>query len=318
MKLKYFGYIDSETFINITYEERLEFLIKHNLVRSRHRLKPDKLVEPDVHGDIKMVIELSNDNQDYIYSQELCSDLRNFLLSHYTLYLGAELYQFQKKIENEIFGLNITEQKKIGLKYFNQYFFKCCDESDQRTVIVNGNRELESRFETIERKRKALANCFSEEIEIMGQYLIGNSNCFNKKVFNETDSIKDIFILENNYEILKFLNEKFEFEVNIKIFNSKLIYLQFENKFNSEKVVQFIGSIFSNEQFRDRKYGLALFECLKKELVVIQFSANEFKDLCNNFFDCNFKDLKLGYAGNSHYDKVNMFQKKWQNFILQH
>lgn len=320
MNYKYFGFLNEDKFKLLNAQERLDYVLQHNLVQAKYSVSFGKLPEPDVSGEISLVMEFTNDNLKYDFVREIGVELRDFLLQHYRLYLGADVIMFQKDFESDTYGFNKEEKKQIGLKFFNQFFYECCERNDQRFLLNENDKEgnqLELRFTTIKRKREELAFSLRYELEMVGQFLIGNSNCFNKELFHTSDLIKKIFILENNCQILEFLNDQFEFENenNLStVLKTEEIFQKFNMKFKSKSVVLFIDSLLSDSSYRERKFGLGLFYCLKKELKQIKFSAEDFKDFCNDYYDCNFINLRLGHDSNSHLEIVEDFKEKWIKF----
>ena len=313
MTYKYFGIINENEILSLDKDKRISFLLSKGLLSTSHRIVFNHLPEPDLQGKIEVVMELSKENMEYTFTKDIAYEVYKFLLQHYKLYLNADVVLFQREFESETYGLSDEKKRERGLKCFNNYFYEICDKEDQN-IILNENKEkiLELRFDTLSKKKNHLVRSLVYEIEIISQFLIGNETYYNKELFEHNKLIKDIFLFENNFQILQYLNNTFKFEK--KDNQSNEIYKRYSDKINSLEVVEFIIKYLSNPIYKKRKFGLGIFYCLKNKLNLIQFSADEFKDLCNDYFDCNFKNLRLGHYGDSHKNHVTFFKKEWENF----
>lgn len=304
MKYKYLGFISDIEFSKLNKGEQKRFLFDNKIIRSEIEIFNSNI---KLNQKGEFIFNRMLDTQKYSHSYDVCFEFYHFILELNKGLIGADVLDFQNNFEFETYGMSDYDKKTKGLNYFNKYFFKCCEDPNSK----------ESRFKALSSKRDHLINLTRYNNELIGQFLIGNSEYLETANFVKTKFLDGIIEFENNLQILLYLNNRFKFEED-QYFSEKSvrtkIFEEYKNKFESIKVVDFIESIFSNSIYRKRKYGLAMWDCLKNDLKLMQVSANVFKQICNTYFDCDFKNLERGQISDAHQNHINNFKNKWEEF----
>ncbi|WP_417558803.1 hypothetical protein [Mesoflavibacter zeaxanthinifaciens] len=317
MDYNFFGVLNEEGFKKLSEIEKRKHLSSLSFLKTSISLFNGK-VALNQHGGFIIKKKLSVANKSYVFKKEIGSEIHEFLLNEYQGYIGADLRLFQMDFVKDNYAINELDLKDKGLKYFNYFFYQCCDKMDQlMSIDSNGEPQLESRFASLNRTRDNFGNLICENKELVFQFLFGKKHYFDTELFKSNDLIKHIIQFENILQILIYLNNRFSFEEDMFFSNRSItakIFAKYENEIESIKVVEFLESVFSNKFYKERKYGLAMHHCLKKDLNLMKLSANSFKELCNTYFDCNFENLRLGSYSDSHINHVDFFKKEWSKF----
>lgn len=323
--MKNFGIISTEE-ANLMGDKYIGFLESKGLLNTIMSLGSTSSGNIDIDGTLK--VSLSSNNMKKEFIPELGLELRDFLLTRYRGYIGGNLKLFKASFERETFGVDDSVKKGIGLKNFNQYYDACCDvQSDINNRGMEGFDVLRPRMSTLQIERRLIGEALRYELDMIGKYLAGNRAYFDKTLFEESQALKRIVSFENNYQILKYLNKKLEFEPSneydlqrlksekLAIDRCSHIYDKYPAKVQYRKVVEFIDWVFSNKEYRKRNYAMAFFECMSRDLYLIYFTSDEFCNLCNEYYQCNFADLKRGSVSEKAVRTREIFKSLWKDFI---
>lgn len=254
----------------------------------------------------------------FIYTNAVSQEFYKYLLNHYSAGLGNNIL-FNLDLEEDVFGLDKNERKKIGLKYFNFYYNKVPNKiglkfkfDENRLVVPN------TKFEYLKRYQETLINNLDYELELIIPFLAGDNNYYNKNLFDNNTTIKNIFEFENNLKILIELNNQFKLEENDVFATkpiSKIIYQKYAEKFHSLKQVEFIENQILKTEKINRAFAICLYDFFNNVLCITMPSAKVFGEIINSYFNFDFSTLKLnGNESNTHRNRVKKIKKDWDNF----
>ena len=307
MENKYFGIIDENNLRNLNYEELEKYLIKKQLLQPVHSISITPEKTNDI-GQLRAAFEISPKNFSNIYYQEITNEVIQFLLSHYKAGIGGNKAIFNRDFDDETFGLSKLEKKKVALDYFNKYF-------NLAKGITEVGLRYNSEMETVAEKRfqtlKRINNSFYCDIQnfdnnLVLAYLIGLKDYFDRELFETDPFILEMFQFENNLSILIRINNEFKFEEE-DVFTAKnkakIIFEEYNDKFQSLKQVEFIEQKLKNIANQNHSFVVSLFFFFKKEIKIKTPSAKIFQEIINNNFKHNFGEIKLSDPQNSEHKK---------------
>lgn len=312
-----FGVLKDLGFEKLTEKQQLELLIDKSFYESfgSYRIKSSDFI------DLNKKIEIINSKTDIAPSYKLREEFHLFLTTTFNNEVDKSFFYFFKDFEEEIFGMDYVDHKKIALKQFKEVFSKINSTNVSLNYKTISNKGVEgvktiNRFKFLEGLRSGIISELATNTNLKA-YLLGKERYFQSNEFKEQEILNKALDFESSLKILKSLNDKYKFEEeNISKTNAQSIYEKYSKEFDSIKVLEFIELIMTDKKYQIRKYALGLFYALKKELKLTTFSADKFNQLLTEYFDCNFKNLLLGNSSaKSHIIKVEMFKSMYEEFI---
>ena len=316
--MKHFGCLKDVVFDKSNETEISDFLIKE--------------------GIFEMIIEATGDPltikdgiMDFIFSPEhrivepkkaLVDEFYSFIMNDVFKYTILEnKLEFFSSFNNQIFGLEFLEQKKIALDHFNRIyndnhinvitpFETKISETGIKHTYTYGKLQLLSY--QLDGFKRNLVNKIT-----LNNYLNGNKDFFTKENLLEKYDIEDEIQFEIWVQILVELNDRFKFEEDLyftKIRNEKDRYNRYTHIFKSFESLQFTSRKI--EKFKDNKK--ANIESLYQVLVnhdLIKDHKENFISFLKNEFDIVISKI-ISYNENENYthdDRVKLFTQEWHN-----
>lgn len=252
------------------------------------------------------------------FEDSLINEFYSFLLKHYIS--GLKNYiMVDLDLSKETFGIPFEDKRNIALEYFNRHLNEISIPI-QFSFAFDNNRNVipATNFQKLKRVRDGLRSKLGKNIDLLLPYLAGELIFFNRELFETNTLIKKIFHFENILRILLKINKEYKFEDD-EIFNTKskakLIYEKYSHQFESLKQIEFIENQINSGGKIDRAFVVCLFDFFSTELNIKRPSGKIFGEIINDYFSHNFGIIKLnGAEGNSHFIKIKILKKEWENF----
>lgn len=317
---KYFNILPNKLYKKNNLDAQLEYLIKNGICE-KFVVKgfSGKFAKTNNLGELKATGMLNERGVIIKYSKDLVCEFYNFLLTHYKAGLGKYIL-FNLKLNQDTFGLEYTDNKKIAVKYFNTYYSQIpINRSFKFKFDTNRNILPATKFETLDRYKKAMLLNLENKSELIIPYLAGDDLFYNRKLFETNSMINEIFEFENNLKILVELNKKYKLEQD-NYFTKKTIAHQifdkFDNEFESLKQLEFIEYQINSKETVKRAHLVLLFDLFSNQLNTDFPSGKTFGEIINSFFGFNFKQIKLnGSENKKHSISIEKLKKEWANFL---
>lgn len=320
MKYKYFGTIRPEDLEPLYSKKSESFLFNKGLLEQCFSVSGEDAKPTKVIGETRTVVEISDRNLSYKYTDDLAVSVFEFLLERYKDLIGTEKVLFNRDFKNESFGLSKDEKKKIGLAHFNRHFdFAIGDTEIGLEYNKEGEIFAENRFKTLFDIRESFKNHLKEQNSLVIAYLIGYLNFFDRELYESNPYLKQIFKFENILSILISLNREFQFEKE-DIFTPKsiaeTIYEDYQGVFESLEQLQFIEKQILKQKVVKRALILSLFDLFSNELTLKIPSGELFGKIINFHYNFKFGVIKLnGYESVTHINRVKILKKEWEIFL---
>lgn len=230
---KYFGSLDINTFNELQKEEQTQYLISKRLFEIINSFPLDSIGS-------KLVLQKITLSQKLKPCEDVLREYYDFVLGQHEFEISNRFVNFFNNYNDEIYGLEISEQKKIGLQYFNDLYsqvdikaarFIRKEISDTGVVqIKNMNRFQYLKYRQIAIKGKTAA------LENILEFLFGNKDYFNKELFINDPHINWAIEFEYILKVLVSLNDLYFSDMGIL----KAIFEKYPLIFFSFKVFVFV------------------------------------------------------------------------------
>ncbi|MBC7747787.1 MAG: hypothetical protein H7Z76_04260 [Methylotenera sp.] len=157
-------------------------------------------------------------------SQILIDDFYESVVNRFSCKIIDEKCMFFQQYNEEVFGLNFNEQKRITLKHYKEIFKSLFEDNitylpDDTYNSEDENISFEIDFLKIENKLKMVFYNRIKYQHILAtinpfyEYLTGNKSIFKEGFYKKNQTIIDqVLIYEARKEIMVELNKKYEFE----------------------------------------------------------------------------------------------------------
>tara|TARA_R110002050_G_scaffold204522_4_gene340209 strand:- start:144098 stop:144904 length:807 start_codon:yes stop_codon:yes gene_type:complete len=144
--------------------------------------------------------------------------LYQYIQSIYEDHILSPYYEFYTNFNNELFGLNALERKKIALNHFKTYAAKIELKSVKLFSVSKKSKEIETieNFEILS-ILKGQQNALKSELcktTAMNQFLEGNKDFFNPSLPERILLLQEIIYFESILKILINLNHTYRFEID--------------------------------------------------------------------------------------------------------
>lgn len=318
MKLKYFGFLDEAQIKNLDEDSIVNLLKEKKLITFSASIVSNDSVKRGISKLFyKKKHKLKTTN--YNYSKHVAKDYMCFLLQHYSRLIESDVYKYKKDF---VLQTNLLTDKKI--KTFASKDFKNIFETivDVKYIPLMKNRHGEigiNRFELIDREREyKYIDRLRNQKESIYHYLVGNTEFFDITFFDENPWLQEIIDFEIGSRILKYLNDKFLFEVKDSSKNNekaKIIYEQYKSEFESLELIKFIVTQIESQENTNRAFYISLFYFFKKDLNLQMPSAVLFTQIINNNFNEDIGTIKApSSSSKKQIERKETLKKEWKKF----
>lgn len=306
---------DASTDKLTTLEQQLGFLIENELFYKVHSYQldiheKDTQNPPYIETNFKPTEKLVNSFYDYI-KKEFSADI------------DIHFLMFFKKFNDEIYGLEENEQRKIALKEFKRLYdeIKVLDSSLLwKKKSENGIENVVSmnRFQFLKARQKGQKTQLANTDNIF-EFLNGNEVFF-KDAFQEVKSDFKAFVdFESTLKILISLNDLYQFEEDLQfseLGQLKLIYEKYTTVFISFKVFCYAHKKIQSFRASKKAHIGSLYDVLL-DLQLIQRNKNRFTDYINLEHGIQLSKIKTYQEGENwqHDSRVKNYKEELQKQI---
>ncbi|SDM65451.1 hypothetical protein [Kriegella aquimaris] len=311
MQYKYFGSIKNPAFFEMTRDEQNNYLLEKKLFRVSYSVSfiPNQHIDDNVPGQINFKTGLSEDNKEFIASDELTDSIYKFILNTYEAYLKHAPILFHAKFNNTVFGFSEKKKKKLALKEFKRIYKEC---------LPGELDAYRNRFGVLYGKRNQFKELLISQRSIILAFLRGEIYYFNRNTFESTPILHQIIDFEANLEILLNLNKTYQFEED-SLFNGKdglrQLYEKYEKLFKDFTTYKFVHHQI--ESFED--VIPARIESLHEVLRSNNLLNGNKEDFMKFLLDVHgIRITKIRDYSNlindKHSERVEFLQEEWHNF----
>ena len=211
--INYFGLLKGEKLNEFSYEKKMNHLVSKKLFTTT------KKISLTFNTPINL-LDASNYETVHEPAKELLESYYNFITHTYLEHINNVLINFFYLFNNQIIGLKKKEVKVISrLLFLNITGNKHSPNFDIVRMLENthGIPKVDNtpKLELYNIKRGILKHRAVVEYFLgLDEFLMGNSNHFNSKLFEEISIINEVIQFEGELKILLALNDKYKFEKN--------------------------------------------------------------------------------------------------------
>ncbi len=251
-----FGVLKDLAFKKLTKQEQLEILVERNLyqVFTSIGLNSTNVIKLD---EIKEVTQKRELSPTYAIREQFY----NFFTSTFQFEIDKDFFFFSKGLEDEIFGMDYVDQRKIALKHFKEKFLKVTPKDfalAYKTTSENGLERVKmlNLFKVLKGARTAMNSNLGTQQNII-KFLIGDERYFQSAEFQGQEFFKKALHFETGLKILLSLNDTYQFEEDAefsnlgvlkeryKVYNN--VFIDFEIfRWTHKKIKSFIDNKPSN------------------------------------------------------------------------
>ncbi|RBW55209.1 hypothetical protein DS884_16395 [Tenacibaculum sp. E3R01] len=252
-----FGILKESDFEKLSEDRQLQILVDLGLYESFTSIGFESESVVDLSEFNKVTSYKTKVNPNY----ELREEFYTFFKAVNLPAIDKEFLFFSKDFEDEIFGMEYIEQRKVALKYFKDKFSRITPKDislGYRSISESGLERVEmlNRFEFLKGLRSALKATLATDQNLKA-YLIGDQIYFESDEFKKQETFTKAFEFESTLKILLSLNDMFQFEDDTAFSNLGILkerYKKYKNVFldfdvfswTQKKIQSFIDNKPSN------------------------------------------------------------------------
>ena len=259
-------------------------------------------------------------------SKELVDDFYSFIIDLFKYEIMEERLLFFKLFNDEIYGLDYSEQKKIALNHFNKIYsenYKDVITFFEEKISENGitHTKSQGRFKMLNGQLNAFKSNLINEIQA-NEYLTGNKDFFNpKNLSSKFASINDTIIFETWLQILIELNDRYNFEEDLyftQIRFDKEKFKKYNHIFKTLESYQFTNNKVKSFVADQKAHIESLYKVLIDEKLIIEHKENFMKFLKEEY-DLTISKI-ISYDDSTNYkhdERVALFKLEWSNLTAE-
>lgn len=309
MEFKYFGFLESSSFSTLSTGKQLELLRNHNLFKPVFTIKTKFKSNSNTPGMRSALLPLTPENIKFTPIEDVVKELYDYTRNRYASYWMAYPLSQLSQFKMEIFGLSEAQAKKNARKKFN-YLFKSKIGKDSG-ITMDGFKYL---YDT----KKNLINKLSLKYEMITEFLMGNDDFFNDKLYENCTIIHELTEFESTLKILLDLNETYNLAHDSYFNQDELqnIFEEFKVDFkHNYRAFKFVHSTI--EQFSENipSHVESLYEFMvDKHLWNGKKSGfQKYLIVVHNLQIAKIRNY-TNIINDEHTARVNVLQRKWDSY----
>ncbi|MDT0552090.1 hypothetical protein [Urechidicola vernalis] len=233
---QYFGFLEKEKFISWEKKKQVDLLVSKQACRWSSTTI-GSLSDNEIFGDLnkaKLVFKPS---------VETINEFHEFIISKYDSLISNYFISFFKKFDEATYGLKTLEQRKHGLKLFNELYSTVNPSgidfvrTGKKIGLVQTTKFM-NRFEKLTHIRSGIKIDLCP-LPIAMEYFYGNDDFFRSETFRNLGFFKKAIDFESKLKVLVNLNNRFQFEEDLhfsELNEFKKVFLKYAHIFNSFEV----------------------------------------------------------------------------------
>lgn len=317
--MKNFGCLKDVSFNKSNEKELIEILLKEGLFEMKRIASGnssninDGILELRMNPE-KVIVEPSKDLIDEFYSFIMNEVFKHYILEH--------KLQFFNIFNDQIYGLDYSEQKKIGLHHFKNIYkenyldvITPFEDTVSETGIIHSNNF--GRLQMLYYQLNAFKNNLADKIKL-NNYLIGDKEFFKKENLSEKYGINDELQFEICVQILVELNDRYQFEDDYYFTNRKndrAKFKEYDHIFKSLESYQFTDRKIISFKEDEKAKSVSLYQALiNKDLITENKEAfKRFMKAEYNFSPSEIVTYEKD-INRTHDKRVAQFTDDWEKF----
>jgi hypothetical protein len=297
--MRFFEKIKKNEIENFTIDEIENYLGENEIYENRISDETlSKLMS------VNFVLDFNDVETKFYPSLNLINEFCEFIYNHYNIHSLVDKYFID--FNNEVYGLEFIEQKKIALEYFNDLYNTLKIEtpdlihkSKSFTGIENTISEgkLFKVYMEVQKLKKDLTTTIN-----ITPFLVGDINHYDESFLKKEDVLSTINFISIS-KILSQLNDRFKFEKDkyfTGYFSDSQLYEEYKHIFNSTEVCHFTNKYLKNIENLIPSHVYAVYDFLNKKELIKKNDA-KFMDFIESEYG-----LKI--------TKIHNYDKKQENF----
>lgn len=289
-----FGILKDRGFEKLSKDKQLQILVDLGLYESYTSLE----LKTENFLDLSKLNEI-NTCKTYINpTYSLRHEFYMFFIGINLTRIDKDFLFFSRDYEDEVYGMEYKDQRKIGLKYFKDNYRRITPKDislGYRTISRTGVEGVEmiNRFEFLKGSREALKTNLATD-ENLKAYLIGNREYFESKEFISQEIYNKVLDFESTLKILLSLNSVYQFEEDATYSNQGILkerYNKYKNVFLNFEVFSWtqkkIQSFIDNKPSQIDSLHQALLE-----LLLISERKKNFIDYVNQEYNMSITKIR--------------------------
>jgi len=308
----YFGSIDINKFNALQKEAQTQYLISRKMFKIINSYPVDGI-------DSKLVLQKITMSQKLKPCQDVLRAYYDFVLGQYDFEITNRFVNFFNDFNDKIYGLEIIEQKKIGLHYFNELYAQVDIKAAQfirKEISGTGVIQVKNmnRFQYLKYRQDAIKENIATLDNVI-EYLFGNKAYFNMDLLGNDTYINKAVEFEYILKVLVSLNDRYNFEDDLFFSDKGVLKSMFEKHTNI--FYDFEVFVFVDKKIKDLKPSQidSLYEALL-QLDLIGGKKSDFIDYLNQEHGNKTKKIrKYDLQINREHDfRVKSFKRELQKF----
>lgn len=318
--MNYFGILDKEEIRDLSIDEIEEVLLEkeiYTLIFTQESM--EKLLESDFKLDFDRIKTMPSP------PLELINEFHEFIFKTYKKDVIGIKYEYFSKFNEDFFGLEFSELKKISLIDFNEIYenlrinqITIVDERTTENGIAHTHTtgklfklyNFQHQYKTLNASTKNIVN-----------YLTADLSFYNKEFYEQNIEIRFGVHLEVMKQILVEINDKYNFEEDI-YFSKKVSDIfklkDYDHIFKNLKSYQFTNKTICDFKKLKRSYIESLYEVLLKFDLIEDHKENFIAFIKSEYKFILPKITTFSPKQNIQNDKRVLFlTQKWENYDVQ-
>jgi AraC-like DNA-binding protein len=258
-------------------------------------------------------------------SKELIDEYYKFIIDLYQSEVLEIKLPFFKIFNDEIYGLELKEQKEKALKYYKEIFNTIYKDvitiydkkvSDDGIIHTHTFNKLKMLYYQLEANKSNLSDTRTSLY-----YLIGDRKSYIDGNFVENELVSEVLKFEAWKQIVVELNSRFGFEDDYYFtskFQNDVNFLKYKKIFKRLESYQFTNTKIKNFVDDEKAKSVSLYQALI-DLDLITDNKEEFKRFMKTEYDFSPSEI-VTYEkkiNRTHDKRVTQFKDDWQKFDVQ-
>lgn len=316
--MKYFGCIDENIFTNKSEKEIEDYLLKNKLFELKQTGKAN--IDNIKDGVLNIIVNVNEKKIEPC--NELINDFYSFIINLFKYEIMEERLLFFKLFNDEIYGLDYDEQKRIALNHFNNIYKENYIDAItffDEEISDNGIRHAKShgKLKMLNGQLNAFKSNLINEVNEF-QYLIGNMDYFNKDTLkSKYPIIEETIYFEIWLQILIEINDKYDFEEDLyfsQIRFDKATFEKYQHIFKSFESFQFTNNKIKSFKEDHKAHIESLHHVLLENDLIYYHKENFMKFLKEEYNLTITKIISYDKSINyKHDERVALFMLEWSN-----
>nr|WP_314834889.1 hypothetical protein [uncultured Flavobacterium sp.] len=316
MQMNYFGIIKKEEIEEYSIESIEHYLLEKDIYFKSFSINQmEKMMSPTF-------VSNYDETETSLYAPlELIHEFNDFIFKIYEKHVSSSKHNYFSKFNEEFYGLEYSELRKIALSDFNEIYdnlkivhVTLIDERISATGISHTytTGKLFKLYHFQQDIKKLMATT-----ENLLSFLIGDISFYNEDFFEQNIEVRNAVHVEIVKQILVEINDKYSFEEDI--YYSKKVSEAFKFKdynyiFKNLKSYQFTNKMIKNCKNIKRNYIESLYQVLLEFDLITDHKENFIAFIKNEYRFKVSKITTFSPKQNIQNDKrVKLLTQEWEN-----